>query len=110
MVRSKSHIGGAGIVGALALLVLAGCGGGGGAKPTPTPVKAIYVPGEVSFGVLAPTSGEHAERGRDLVDGAEMAIAELNIRGGVNGHKAALVTYDDGCDAAIARERAQALI
>src|SRR5690349_620118 len=111
MVRSKSRIGGAGIAGALALLALAGCGGGKeAAKPAVTPVKAIYVPGDVSFGVLAPTSGAQAARGRDLVDGAQMAIAELNIRGGVNGHKAALVTYDDGCDAATAREKAQALI
>jgi branched-chain amino acid transport system substrate-binding protein len=111
MVRSKSRIGGAGVAGALALLALAACGGGkDAAKPSVTPAKAIYVPGDVSFGVLAPTSGAHAQRGRDLVDGAKMAIAELNIRGGVNGHKAALVTYDDGCDAATARQRAQALI
>jgi branched-chain amino acid transport system substrate-binding protein len=100
-VRSKSCIGGAGIAGALAVLVLAGCGGSGKPKATPTPAKLAnggYVPGDVVFGVLAPTSGTHAERGRDLVDGAQMAIAELNVRGGVNGHKAALVTYDDGCD------------
>src|SRR3954471_17709763 len=112
MVRSKSRIGGAGIAGALALLVIAGCGGSGKPKPTATPGKLAnggYVAGDVSFGVLAPTSGPHAERGRDLVDGAKMAVAELNVRGGVNGHKAALVAYDDGCDAKTARERAQAL-
>ena len=63
----------------------------------------------MSFGVLAPTSGAHEQRGRDLVDGAKAAIAEINIRGGVNGHKAALVTYDDGCDAKTARERALAI-
>src|SRR3954471_16226705 len=105
MVRSKSRIGGAGIAGALALLVIAGCGGSGKPKPTATPGKLAnggYVAGDVSFGVLAPTSGAHAQRGRDLVDGAKMAIAELNVRGGVNGHKAALVTYDDGCDPKIA--------
>jgi len=110
--KSKSWNGGAGLAGALAVLSLAGCGGGSDApKPsaTPKPVGAIYQPGDVSFGVLAPTTGEHEQRGRDLVDGAKAAIAEINIRGGVNGHKAALVTYDDGCDAKTARERALAL-
>ena len=110
--KSKSWNGGAGLAGALAVLSLVGCGGGSDApKPsaTPKPVGAIYQPGDVSFGVLAPTTGEHEQRGRDLVDGAKAAIAEINIRGGVNGHKAALVTYDDGCDAKTARERALAL-
>src|SRR5262245_33027368 len=108
MVRCKSRIGGAGIAGALALLVMAGCGGDKKPEPKPTPGKgttaAGYLAGDVTFGVLAPTTGPHEQRGRDLVDGAKMAMAELNIRGGVNGHKVALVTYDDGCDARTARE------
>src|SRR3954447_2062130 len=109
MVR-ESRIGGAGIAGALALLALAGCGGK--AKPAATaatPANGGYLAGDVYFGVLAPTSGPHAGRGRDLVDGAKMAIAELNVRGGVNGHKAALLSYDDGCDGKTARESALAL-
>src|SRR3954452_24302139 len=104
---SESRIGGAGIAGALALLALAGCGGK--AKPAATavtPANGGYLAGDVYFGVLAPTSGPHAGRGRDLVDGAKMAIAELNVRGGVNGHKAALLSYDDGCDAKTARASA----
>src|SRR5690348_11936388 len=100
MVRSKSRIGGAGLAGALAVLALAGCGGKG--KPAAAPANGGYLPGDVSFGVLAPTSGARAERGRDLVDGAKMAIAELNVRGGINGHRAAIVSYDDGCDATTA--------
>ena len=111
--KLKSCIEGAGIAGALALLTLAGCGGGSDSpKPSATPSKAvgaIYQPGDVSFGVLAPTSGQQERRGQDLVDGAQLAIADLNVRGGVNGHKAALVTYDDGCDAKTARERALTL-
>src|SRR4051812_28104580 len=110
MVKCKSRIGGAGIAGALALGALVGCGGGSHSpKASATPDKAvgaIYQPGNVSFGVLAPTSGQDEQRGRDLVDGAQAAIDEINVRGGVNGHKAALVTYDDGCDATIARSRA----
>src|SRR6476469_5402883 len=113
MVKLKSCTGGAGVAGALVVLTLAGCGGGSKApKPSATPGKAvgaIYQPGDVSFGVLAPTSGQHEQRGRDLIDGAQLAISEINVRGGVNGHKAALVTYDDGCDAKTARERALAI-
>ncbi|HEY6889705.1 MAG TPA: ABC transporter substrate-binding protein [Solirubrobacter sp.] len=109
----KSCIGGAGIAGALALLALAGCGGGSKSpKASATPGKAlgaIYQPGDVSFGVLAPTSGQEEQRGRDLVDGAQAAIDEINVRGGVNGHKAVLVTHDDGCDAKTARASAAAL-
>src|SRR6478735_4797622 len=103
---------GAGVAGAL-VLSLAACGGSkDGAKPSATPHKAvgaIYQPGDVSFGVLAPTSGRVQQRGRDLVDGAKQAIAEINGRGGVNGHKAVLVTRDDGCDAKAARAGALAL-
>src|SRR3954470_19258412 len=100
---------GAGVAGAL-VLSLAACGGSkDGAKPSATPVGAIYQPGDLSFGVLAPTSGREAQRGRDLVDGAKQAIAEINVRGGVNGHKAVLVAHDDGCDAKSARAGALAL-
>ena len=113
MVRCKSIREGAGVAGALVAFMVAGCGGGSHApKPSATPSKpggAVYQPGDVSFGVLAPTSGAQAQRGQDLVDGAKAAIAEINIRGGVNGHKAALVTYDDGCDAKKARAAAVAV-
>ena len=105
MMRVDSHHRGAGIAGALALLALAGCGGvqgrreaAGDAADRPAGAAATSPatsPSACSRRCRAP----HGERGRDLVDGAKMAIADLNVRGGVNGHKAALVTYDDGCDA-----------
>src|SRR3954467_15417038 len=109
MVRSKSRIGGAGIAGALALVLFAGCGGSSKPKATATPANGGYLAGDVYFGVLAPASGPHAQRGRDPGDGGQMVIPELNVRGGVNGHKAALVTCDDGCDGKTARESALAL-
>src|SRR3954452_20292451 len=88
---------------------MAGGCGGHSAPAKPAPAGAGFRPGEVSFGALAPLSGARAERGRDLVDGARMAIADLNVRGGVLGRKAALVASDDGCDAADARTRAREL-
>jgi branched-chain amino acid transport system substrate-binding protein len=103
----------AGLAGALVLFALAGCGHADkpAATQTKTPVAAGggFRPGQVSFGVLAPLSGSQSTRGRDLVDGARMAAADLNVQGGVLGQKVALVTYDDGCDAADSRRRALAL-
>ncbi len=115
--KLKSCREGAGIAGALALLALAvsGCGHSGGDsadKPTGSEAPAAaagFLPGQVSFGVLAPLSGPQGERGQDLVDGAKLAAADLNVRGGVNGHKVALVTHDDGCDATDGRASAKAL-
>ena len=117
--RSKSRIGGAGVAGALAVLLAAGCGGGGNGKPAgapsagPKPKVATggggFRPGKVSFGVLAPLTGDESQRGQDLVDGAKLAMTDLNIQGGVLGQKVALVTYDDGCDAKDSRRGALTL-
>ncbi|MEU8263772.1 branched-chain amino acid ABC transporter substrate-binding protein [Micromonospora sp. NPDC048999] len=53
--------------------------------------------GEIAFGVIAPLSGPDKARGQDLVDGARMAMDDLNIRGGVIGLHVSLVTVDDEC-------------
>jgi branched-chain amino acid transport system substrate-binding protein len=114
-VKLKSRNRGAGIAGALALLALAGCGHPSDKPAVSTPGKTPAVagggfrPGQVSFGVLAPLSGGEAARGKDLVNGAKLAMADLNVRGGVLGQKVALVTYDDRCDAADGRSGAAAL-
>jgi branched-chain amino acid transport system substrate-binding protein len=115
-VKLKSRKGGAGLAGAFALLALAGCGHSSdkpAAAASPAKKAAVagagFRPGNVSFGVLAPLTGAQATRGQDLVDGAKLAVADLNVRGGVLGQKVALVTYDDRCDAADARTGAEAL-
>jgi branched-chain amino acid transport system substrate-binding protein len=114
-VKLKSRKGGAGTAGALVLLALglSGCGLLGGddkpAAPKAPAAAAGFRPGQVSFGVLAPLSGPQSQRGKDLVDGAKLAMADLNVRGGVIGQKVALVTYDNGCTAAAGRESAKAL-
>jgi branched-chain amino acid transport system substrate-binding protein len=118
-VKLKSRKEGAGTAGALVLLALglSGCGllGSNDATDKPAAPKppatagAGFRPGQVSFGVLAPLSGPQSARGKDLVDGAKLAMADLNVRGGVIGQKVALVTRDDGCTAAASRESAKAL-
>ncbi|MFJ2033978.1 branched-chain amino acid ABC transporter substrate-binding protein [Streptosporangium sp. NPDC087985] len=65
--------------------------------------------GEITFGVLAPLSGDMAERGQDLVDGARLAAAEINDRGGVLGRQVSLAVEDGGCASATAEQAATGL-
>ncbi|MFJ8581046.1 branched-chain amino acid ABC transporter substrate-binding protein [Micromonospora sp. NPDC093277] len=53
--------------------------------------------GEIAFGVLAPLSGPDKARGQDLVEGARMAVDDLNVRGGIIGLHVSLVPVDDEC-------------
>lgn len=48
----------------------------------------------VKIGVLAPVSGAQAADGQEMVNGAQMAIDELNAAGGVAGHTFELVVGD----------------
>ena len=66
----------------------------------------------MTLGVLAPTGrpGELGARGKDLTDGAQMAVAEINAAGGVLGRKLELSVVDDACDATIAYEAAKAFV
>jgi branched-chain amino acid transport system substrate-binding protein len=77
----------------LALLVVAGCGGGsdeasgdGGGGETAAPFK---------FGLAGPLTGQYANYGKSSQNGADIAVAELNDGGGVNGGE---VSYEIGDD------------
>lgn len=52
----------------------------------------------VKIGVLAPTTGQSAAEGKDMVHGAEMAAKHINDDGGLDGKKIELVIQDDACD------------
>ena len=45
-----------------------------------------------------PMTGSQATFGRQMRNGAEMAIADLNAGGGVLGHRLRLEVGDDACD------------
>jgi branched-chain amino acid transport system substrate-binding protein len=60
-----------------------------------------YPNGTVTIGVTGPLTGNLASEGRDFVNGATMAVEELNARGGVAGYRVQLVTGDVGSDFAV---------
>ena len=87
----------------MALLVVVvvaaiGCGGSSTATTTggsgsATTAAAAGVP--FKFGLGAPFTGQYANYGTDLRNGADIAIAQLNAAGGVNGGQASYVVGDD---------------
>jgi branched-chain amino acid transport system substrate-binding protein len=62
---------------------------------------------DISIAVAGPMTGGEAAFGRQLQNGAEMAVAELNAAGGVLGKKLKLQVGDDACDPKQARSVAE---
>ena len=50
---------------------------------------------EIRIGVAAPLTGTQAKIGTDMLQGAEVAVAEWNARGGINGQQIVIVKGDD---------------
>lgn len=68
-------------------------------------VLLLGVPGAVlsqapsiKVGVLAPLSGFAAADGKSVLTGTEIALEEINARGGLLGRRVELVVYDDQAD------------
>src|ERR1700743_3111373 len=61
----------------------------------------------IPVAVAGPMTGEYSAFGRQLKNGAEMAVADLNASGGVLGKKLALDIEDDACDPKQARSVAE---
>jgi len=53
---------------------------------------------DTAVATAGPMTGEYAAFGRQLRNGAEQAVADLNAHGGVLGHKLKLQIADDACD------------
>jgi branched-chain amino acid transport system substrate-binding protein len=53
---------------------------------------------DIAIGVAGPITGQYAAFGEQLKKGAELAVADLNAAGGVNGEQIVLEIGDDACD------------
>ena len=58
---------------------------------------------DITVGVAGPMTGGEATFGRQMNNGAEMAVADINAAGGVLGKKLKLEAGDDACDPKQAR-------
>jgi branched-chain amino acid transport system substrate-binding protein len=63
----------------------------------------------IKIGVLAPLSGSYAEAGIDIVNGAKVAVEQINAGGGVLGRKLELIPQDDACNPDVAAKAASQL-
>jgi branched-chain amino acid transport system substrate-binding protein len=53
---------------------------------------------EIPIATIGPMTGQYASFGAQMKAGAEMAVADINKAGGVNGKKLKLIIEDDACD------------
>ncbi|UWZ40589.1 branched-chain amino acid ABC transporter substrate-binding protein [Dactylosporangium roseum] len=86
-------------------MVLSACGNGlasGGSKSSDS--------GPIVLGMLTPLSGSSSAIGPYMKNGAQLAIDEINDKGGVNGRKLQLKVEDDACDAKSAAAGANKLV
>jgi branched-chain amino acid transport system substrate-binding protein len=89
----------------MAALLLTSCDlGGPGAQSTPT------FTGTIKIGVAAPYTGDTADGGIQILQGAQLAAAEVNAAGGIMGKKIEIVPADDGASSQKAKEVANGLI
>jgi branched-chain amino acid transport system substrate-binding protein len=53
---------------------------------------------EILIGVAGPMTGQYQWTGDEQLQGAQMAVEDINARGGVLGQKVRLIVGDDSCD------------
>ncbi len=53
---------------------------------------------DISIAVVGPMTGQYATFGEQMRRGAEMAVADINAKGGIGGKKLKLEVGDDACD------------
>jgi branched-chain amino acid transport system substrate-binding protein len=64
---------------------------------------------DIAVAVAGPMTGSESAFGRQMKNGADMAVADINAAGGVLGKKLALQVGDDACDPKQARSIAEKL-
>ncbi len=53
---------------------------------------------DIKVGVLVPTTGFQAANGKDMANAAQLAVDQINARGGELGDRIVLMVQDDACD------------
>ena len=53
---------------------------------------------DISIAAVGPLTGQYASFGKQIKDGAQMAIKDINAAGGILGQKIKLLIEDDACD------------
>ena len=83
-----------------------------GASTIFSPPILTFAQGEspVKIGMHDPLTGTYAAEGESEVRGANMALAEINAKGGILGRKVELVIEDDAANAGLAAQKAHKLI
>jgi branched-chain amino acid transport system substrate-binding protein len=77
-----------------------------GATPRPTP----NFTGTVRIGVAAPYTGDTADGGIQILQGAQLAADEVNANGGILGNRIEIVSVDDEANATTAQAVASQLL
>jgi branched-chain amino acid transport system substrate-binding protein len=110
---------------ALAVLGLAaaGCGSssnGGGSSPGATPAGSASNAaatssgaggkGTILIGTIAGTTGAYGSTGVAMVNGATLAVQDINAAGGVDGRKFSLTTANDDASATVASQEYQKMV
>jgi branched-chain amino acid transport system substrate-binding protein len=70
-------------------------------------LSSAAVADDITIAVAGPMTGGEAAGGRQMKNGAEMAVADLNATGGLLGKKLQLDVEDDACDPKQARSVAE---
>ena len=67
----------------------------------------FYAMADINIAVVAPMSGNYKYFSEELINGAKIAVDEINYRGGLQGEKVNLVPVDDPCDDVLSLSTAQ---
>jgi len=91
------------LLGATALaLGMAGCAQQESADTStgtsPGEAKPAAAQGAIKIAIAGPRTGSLAEYGDQVVSGSQMAVDQINAKGGVLGRPLEAVVYDDACD------------
>jgi branched-chain amino acid transport system substrate-binding protein len=66
--------------------------------------------GPILVGITGPFTGAYADPGTAIRNAGELAIADINAAGGINGRKLQAVSEDDACDAQQGTQAAEKLL